>query len=325
MNETRRLSACFVGVMAMLVSLGAVPNGSSPARHIHDPVIARDGRWYYLYSTGPGIFIHRSRDLMHWQRLGKVFKANVPQWAHKVIPGSTGVWAPSITHINGQYRLYYAVSTFGSNHSAIGLVTTPTLNPNSPKYHWHSQGIVVQSHRTGDFNAIDPYPFNGPQGQHVLAFGSFWSGIKMVNLDQATGLAVPEATLHSLAYRPGSNAIEAPCLYYHAGWYYLFLSFDYCCRGVHSTYNIRVGRARNLQGPYVDASGRPLMQGGGTPLLATQGDFIGPGHCSVLKTAHQAYLVYHYYDGAAHGVPTLQLRPLRFTAAGWPTLGKPIW
>ncbi len=324
LNGSGRATAWLLCVMTLLACIGATEGVSTPARHIHDPVIIRDGRWYYLFSTGPGIFVHRSTDLVHWHPLGKVFSKNIPTWAPRIVPGSKGVWAPSITYGNGQYRLYYAVSTFGSNRSAIGLITTPTLNPASAKFHWKDQGIVVRSHRTGDFNAIDPYPFTSPKDKQVLVFGSFWSGIKMVALDERTGLVQRDARLQSLAFRPVSNAIEAPCLYFHAGWYYLFLSFDYCCRGVHSTYNIRVGRSRQLQGPYFDASGKSLMEGGGTPLLATRGNFIGPGHCSVLETRRQPFLVYHYYDGADHGIPTLQLRPLRFSAAGWPILGSPI-
>lgn len=323
-NGGGRPGVWWVGVLAILACIGAANSPGTLARHIHDPVIAKDGSWYYLYSTGPGIFIHRSRDLVHWEGIGRVFTGDEPAWARKAVPGSRGVWAPSITRVHGMFRLYYAVSTFGSNHSVIGLLTSPTLNPRAKAYHWHDAGMVVESRRGDDFNAIDPYPFTSPDGEQVLVFGSFWSGIKLLALDPETGLAEPGVTMKPLAFRPGSTAIEAPCLYYHGGWYYLFLSFDYCCRGVNSTYNIRVGRSRHLDGPYLDASGKPLMQGGGTPLLATRGDFIGPGHCSVLQDGRKAYLVYHYYDGADHGIPTLQLRPLRFSAAGWPKLGAPL-
>lgn len=323
-NGTSRPAVWWIGVLAMLVCIGATNSASTPARHIHDPVITKDGSWYYLFSTGPGIIIHRSKDLVHWQRLGKVFTHDVPSWAREAVPGSRGVWAPSITRYRGMFRLYYAVSTFGSNHSVIGLMTTPTLNPRSAAFHWHDEGMVVESKRGGDFNAIDPYPFTTPGGDAVLAFGSFWSGIKLLTLNPQTGLAETGAPMKSLAFRPGSTAIEAPCLTFHGGWYYLLLSFDYCCRGVNSTYNIRVGRSRELDGPYVDASGTPLMQGGGTPLLATTGNFIGPGHCSILQVRRKTYLVYHYYDRADHGIPTLQLRPLQFNAAGWPKLGNPM-
>ncbi len=323
--QMRRIgNLVWAGALALLACSGAAKPFVSPARHIHDPVIAQDGKWFYLYSTGPGIFIHRSSDLVHWQWIGKVFSHSVPFWAKRAVPGSRGVWAPSITYSHGVYRLYYAVSTFGSRQSVIGLATSATLDPHSAAYRWKQQGMVVQSSNADNYNAIDPYPFNTADGRSVLLFGSFWSGIKLVSLDPSTGRRQPGAPIVPIAYRPGSNAIEAGCLFQHGGWYYLFLSFDYCCRGVHSTYNIRVGRSAALDGPYLDAAGKPLLKGGGTPLLATQGSVIGPGHCSILTIRGHAYLVYHYYDGSDHGIPTLQIRPLHFDMNGWPQPGEPL-
>ena len=97
----------------------------------HDPVIAREGDTYRVFSTGHGerlIETRSSADLVHWS-VGQPLFRELPQWAKKAVPGSNGMWAPDISFVNGRWRLYYSVSTFGSNRSAIGLFTSPTLDP----------------------------------------------------------------------------------------------------------------------------------------------------------------------------------------------------
>src|SRR5262249_2325884 len=156
----------------------------------------------------------------------------------------------------------------------------------------------------------DPNVLLYPPDRPAMTFGSFWSGIKMVFLDARTGKPVPDAPVYSLARRPSPDAIEAPFLFHRGRYYYLFVSFALCCRGVNSTYNLRAGRAERVTGPYVDREGKALMEGGGTHLLATQGSVIGPGHCAVLHDKRGDLLVHHFYDGEEHGTPTLQVRPL---------------
>lgn len=134
----------------------------------------------------------------------------------------------------------------------------------------------------------------------------------------------PDAQVYSLARRPSPDAIEAPFLLHRGRYYYLFVSFDLCCRGVNSTYNIRVGRAEQVTGPYVDREGKAMMEGGGSILLATQGSVIGPGHCAVLHNERGDFLVHHFYDGEDNGMPTLQVRPLAWTSDGWPEAGAPL-
>ena len=91
---------------------------------IHDPTMIREGDTYYVFATNR--FAQKllpmfcSTDLRHWKFCGNVFD-KVPEWALKEIPNARGIWAPDISHVRGEYRLYYAVSTFGSNHSVIGL------------------------------------------------------------------------------------------------------------------------------------------------------------------------------------------------------------
>ncbi|MBV9851557.1 MAG: arabinan endo-1,5-alpha-L-arabinosidase [Armatimonadetes bacterium] len=293
-------------------------------RHVHDPCMAKADGHYYVYSTGAGIPIRRSPDLIHWERIGRVFTEDVPAWAREVVPGSRGIWAPDIAFFRGRFHLYYAVSTFGSNRSVIGLATNTTLDPSCAEYDWVDEGEVLRSDHDDGYNAIDPNLVFVSHDQVALAFGSFWSGIKMIRLDHRTGKPEPGAVLVSLARHPPSTAIEAPFLMRRGPYFYLFVSWDFCCRGAGSTYNIRVGRARQAAGPYRDREGKPMLDGGGTLVLGTEGDMIGPGGCSVYQGAADDLLVHHFYDGGQNGVPTLQIRPLIWTPDGWPVAGRPL-
>lgn len=290
-------------------------------RQVHDPAVIKDGDTFYLFSTRAGIAVRCSKDLVSWRLCGDVF-AHLPAWAASDVPGLRGIWAPDISYFNGRYHLYYSASTFGSNRSSIGLATNQTLDPTSNKYRWEDQGKVISSYQTDDWNAIDPNIVIDGQGEPWLSFGSFWSGIKMRKIDVATGkLSHTDTKLYSLASRPRSaelpGAIEAPAIVRRGEFYYLFVSFDFCCRGVESTYNIRVGRSKQVTGPYLDREGKDLMEGGGTLVLSGGKRWRGPGHCTILRDRSGDQLVYHAYDADARGVSTLRITPISWDA-DWP-------
>lgn len=320
----------FVSLFTFATTNWEQQRSNSPAelrgdiRQVHDPDIIQDGDKYYLFSTRAGVAIRCSEDLISWRLCGDVF-AHLPEWAVKDVPGLRGLWAPDVSYFNGKYHLYYSASTFGSNRSSIGLTTNETLDPASNKYRWVDQGKVIGSDSRDDWNAIDPDVVFDEHNQPWLSFGSFWGGIKLRKLELATGkLSTQDQTLYDLASRPRTSelpgAIEAPVIIRKDGYYYLFVSFDFCCRGKDSSYNIRVGRARRLTGPYVDRSGKPMMEGGGTLVLAGQGRWAGPGHCSVLQGKNGEKLVYHAYDTEWRGVPTLRIAELLWDSEGWPTV-----
>ena len=316
-------------LLALLLSvaipvLAQTPELEGDIRQVHDPSIIRDGDTFYIFSTRAGIAVRCSKDLVHWRLCGDVF-AHLPEWAVKDVPGLRGLWAPDVSYFNGEFHLYYSVSTFGSNRSSIGLATNQTLDPASDKYRWVDHGKVIGSNTSDDWNAIDPNVVFDEHDQPWLAFGSFWGGIKLRKLERTTGqLSANDQTLYSLATRPRTanlpGAIEAPDIIRKNNYYYLFVSFDLCCRGKDSTYNIRVGRARNVTGPYVDRSGKPMMEGGGTLVIAGTGRWAGPGHCSVLQDKDGDRLVYHAYDTEWQGVPTLRIASIRWDAEGWPAI-----
>ena len=270
--------------------------------------------------------VKRSRDLVTWEFLPPVFSAR-PPWVVKEVPGSTGdFWAPDVSFHDGAWYMYYCASSFGSNHSRIALATNTTLDPSRPDFKWIDRGRVVASDPPDDWNAIDPALTVDEAGRWHLTFGSFWTGIKQVELDPMTGKPfVDRPPLVSLAQRPAvpDDPVEAPFISAHGGFWYLWVSFDYCCRGVRSDYKIAVGRSRRVTGPYLDRDGRDMREGGGSVVLQGYEDFHGPGNCSVLRDEEKEFLVHHAYDGKRGGVAVLQVRPIRWEN-DWPEIGEPL-
>jgi arabinan endo-1,5-alpha-L-arabinosidase len=317
---TKRISIFFCCVSIFVITLLGISGCNSTLENrtseilelegdigVHDPVIIRQGDTYYVFCTGRGgggiIPIRTSKDLRHWTLSGSVFR-QLPAWVSEEGIRARDAWAPDISFYNGKYHLYYAVSTFGSQNSAIGLATNLTLDPNSPDYKWIDQGMVVRSTNEVDWNAIDGNLVVEDEKNVWLCWGSFWGGIKMRRINPETGkLSDEDTTLYSLASReraqPVNGAIEAPFIIKHGKYWYLFVSFDRCCQGVRSTYKIMVGRSREVTGPYFDKEGKPMTEGGGSLVLQAAENaakWAGPGHEAVLHEQDGDYLVFHAYS-----------------------------
>jgi arabinan endo-1,5-alpha-L-arabinosidase len=242
-----------------------------------------------------------------------------PAWVTTTNPDDPNIlWAPDVSHFGGEYHLYYAASSFGSQSSCIGHATTASLE--TPV--WTDQGAVVCSTPADDWNAIDPAPVIDQAGGVWLALGSFWSGLKLIQLDANGNRAGTEIT--SLATR-ANTAVEAAYIIHHGDFYYLFESVDRCCQGVNSTYKVMVGRAPDIKGPYVDSEGTPLLsnENGGTLIISSGPRWKGPGHNAILQTATGDYNIYHSYDGQADGIPTLRIATLQWSNDGWPLSSGP--
>lgn len=283
---------------------------------VHDPSIISVDGFYYVFSTGTGLPIRTSLDLVNWSLDGQVF-ATAPSWittSDSMHPND--LWAPDISYFNGTYHLYYAASTFGSNESCIGHATTSNPGSNS----WTDQGAVICSTTSDDWNAIDPAAFVDADGNAWLALGSFWSGLKLVPLD-ANGMRAG-TDMYSLATR-ANQAVEAAYLVHHGADYFLFESVDFCCQGVASTYKIMVGRSSDVRGPYVDANGEALLAGAGTLLVEGDQRWRGPGHNAVISTPMGDFNIYHSYDANAAGTPTLRISQLQWASDGWPISAGP--
>ncbi len=291
------------------------------AMRVHDPsTIVRDGDTFWMFCTGRGVKAFSSTNLHDWHPEQPVMP-EMPTWVREVVPTQRGYyWAPDVIRVGDHWLLYYSVSSFGRNTSAIGLATNPTLNPADPAFRWTDQGIVVRSYRTNNYNTIDPAVVLSADNRLWLTFGSYWSGIKLIELDPQTGHRIaPDSSMYSLAW---NDRIEAPFIYHHGTNYYLFVNWGECCKGTNSTYEIRVGRSARITGPYRDREGKEMLHGGGTRVLGSEGRFIGPGHAGIVRDDGHEWFSFHFYDGDNRGRPTLAVRRLTWDREGWPRVAR---
>ncbi|EHQ27289.1 glycoside hydrolase family 43 [Mucilaginibacter paludis DSM 18603] len=299
---------------------------------VHDPVMIKQDSLYYIFCTGRGVSVWSSTNRVDWKREKPVL-ATAPAWTLTEVPNTKAndIWAPDISYEHGRYYLFYSSSVFGKNSSAIGLATNKTLHSDSPDFKWEDLGMVVKTIPGQDqFNAIDPNLILDEQGKPWLTFGSFWNGITLVRLSDDLKTVIDTKPWRIIAARShnknqpgstaGSKAIEAPFLFKKGKYYYLFTSWDYCCRGPKSNYKIMVGRSKNITGPYLDREGVKLENGGGTLVLAGDKDWYGVGHNAVVSFDGIDYLVFHAYDASDNGRSKLRIEQLDWDNDGWPVL-----
>ena len=305
-------------------------NAQSKQIIIHDPVAIEAEGKYYMFGTGPGIESAVSEDKVNWTKSESPVFDPMPDWFNTEVPKFNGhIWAPDISFHNGKYYLYYSISSFGSNLSCIGLATNTTLDRTCKDYKWEDHGVVIKSIPGRDnWNAIDPNLIFDENNTPWLSFGSFWSGLKIVKLnDDLISIAEPQEW-YSIAARPrnsglkeaeaGNGAIEAPFIIKKDEYYYLFVSFDLCCRGAKSTYNVRIGRSESVTGPYVDKEGVLMTKGGGTLFIKGNDEFYAIGHNSVYNFDGEYYMYSHGYDAHDKGKPKLLVHILEWDNEGWP-------
>lgn len=296
-----------------------------------DPSIIRQDNTYYLFSTdvlgtapAKNLPIRCSEDHLNWRVCGSVFD-QIPAWVQKEVPGVLGLWAPDISFFNGLYHVYYTASTLYSQRSVIGLATNTTLDPTDPKYKWADAGEVIASSPGDDFNALDPNIMVDDRGGVWMSFGSYWSGIKQLQIDPQTGRPLPGAIRSSLAERPEvpDDPIEGASLVKHGSYYFLFVSVDYCCRSsyVDDNYKEIVGRSTSPGGPFLDMTGTPLLEGGGTILLQAQGEWNAPGGGTAYldRQTGDAILVFHALKLTDKGTQYLWLKHIDWQN-DWPVL-----
>lgn len=309
-------STLFTGILLTICAVTILCAQGSMNTFVHDPVMIKQGSTYYIYYTGNLTpFKTSTSRYSGWKERGSAFSSG-PSWIASTVPANNGrdLWAPDISFRDNKYWLYYSVSSFGKNTSAIGLATNPTLDPSASNYKWTDQGVVIRSSSSNNYNCIDPNVFEDTDGKLWLTFGSFWSGIQLVELDRTSGKPLSNAKISTIANR--SAGIEAPFLVRWGNYYYLFVSWDKCCDGANSTYKIVVGRSTSVTGPYVDKSGKDMESGGGVILDQSTDQWKGPGHNGIFFENDTMFCVNHAY-AASNGTATLFIRPL-YWKDGWP-------
>ncbi len=293
-------------VPTTILALAAIAFALEGQIGIHDPstIVQCDGK-YYTYGTGGSALV--SDDGWTW-RAG-------------VRPARAGL-APDVIHIGDRYYMYVAANIGAQPKAAVNMIWSKTLDPNSPDYKWEEGGVVASSDGVEDCNAIDPGVFLDPNdGRLWLVYGSYFGYIRLVELDPKSGKRRnPNEVPRNLAIN-----CEASDLIYHDGWYYLLATHGSCCRGADSGYNIRVGRAKKVTGPFVDHLGIDMIQGGGKLFAGSGGRVVGPGHFGLLDLGQgvQRFSLHYEADLDRGGASVLDIRPLLWMD-GWPVAGQNI-
>jgi arabinan endo-1,5-alpha-L-arabinosidase len=280
-------------------------------RSLPDPTIikASDG-YFYLYATEDirNVPIYRSKDLVNWKFMHTVFDdTSRPRFV-----SGGGIWAPDINYINGQYVLYYSMSTWGGEWACgIGVATGAR-----PYSYFKDRGKLFISSEIGVQNSIDPFYYEEEDGSKYLFWGSF-RGIYAIELSD-DGLSVKEGAVKR---QVAGTMTEATYIYKHDGYYYLFGSAGSCCEGLRSTYRLVVARSKNLMGPYVDKNGKAAMNNNFSEVLRGSSTTVGPGHCSeiVEDDAGQTWIMYHgYMTSDVDNGRCLFLDQVQWDSRGWP-------
>ena len=313
-----------LGVFLLLATAWAAPSAWALQGAVgsHDPsTIIKSGNRYWIFTTGRGIYAMYSTDLVRWTPGPRaVFENNAyPGWINTKVPDFAGdFWAPECVFQNGKYYLYYSCSTFGSKVSAIGLATNVTLDPSSPNYRWVDEGEVISSNASSAANAIDPAIYRDASNNLWMTYGSYFGGIRNLQLDATTGKPLAGTTQYAVA----NGGVEAAYVKRNGAFYYLFINRGTCCQGASSTYFIQVGRSASPSGPFLDKTGVDLNNNGGTTLLSGSGRYRGPGHTGIFEENGVSYFTHHYYDSYAAGAPKLGIAKLTWDAAGWPEVTR---
>lgn len=280
-----------------------------------DPSIVRVGEVYYLATSSfewfPGVPVHRSTDLAHWEPAGHLLD-RADRLDLRGVADSAGVWAPSLSYHEGQFWLVHSiVRTTGQPYKDVDnlLVTAPSLEgPWSEPVHLNSSGF-------------DPSLFHDEDGRtwllniqwdHRQGHDSF-AGILLQEYDHRKRSLVgkPETVLRH------DTLIEGPNIYRRDGWYYLMLAEG----GTGWNHGILMARSRSLHGPYeLDPYGSLLTtrDDPDTPLLKA-------GHGELVETPEGEWYLAHL---ASRPVRTEQgprcvlgretcLQRVRWTEDGW--------
>jgi arabinan endo-1,5-alpha-L-arabinosidase len=304
--------------------------------NLHDPSILQFNSKYYIYSTDvmygalkrSGIMFRSSSDLVHWDFKGWIFDG-VPAEAKQYVSTTSGgrvpenVWAPCITKVNNELRLYYSVSLPGQKISCIGMATA-----GSPEGPWTDRGIVISTNSQDLMNAIDPSVIiDKVNGKQWMAYGSWFAGIFIVELDPLTGKLLTAGDKgHLIAYRNNyMDAIEGCEIIYNPELktYFMFVSYDM----IEDTYNVRVGRSSKPEGPYLDINYNNMAENGDNlPMITAQYRFNnhpgwqGFGHCSILRDSSGYFYVSQARHGSDKYFMDLHIRRIVWTEYGWPVI-----
>ena len=281
-----------------------------------DPTVIRTEDGFYLYATQTDKYwvpIYFSKDLVNWEFKRTAFRnATKPQ-----IPGGGAFWAPEIRHINGKYVLYFSWAKWGDGDASYTAVATS----DSPLGDFVNSKELLTKEDFGS-NCIDQFYYEEDNKKYMFV-GSF-NGIYVTELtDDGLSVKRNENGTPTLKKQVCGKAFEGTNIYKKNGYYYLFASINNCCDGERSRYKVVVGRSQDLLGPYLDKSGKDMINNAWELVLEGDGQkFYGPGHNSIIvqDDAGTDWMIYHSYvkENGEVGGRLGMLDRVLWTEDGWP-------
>ena len=281
-----------------------------------DPTVIRTEDGFYLYATQTDKYwvpTYFSKDLVNWEFKRTAFRnATKPQ-----IPGGGAFWAPEIRHINGKYVLYFSWAKWGDGDASYTAVATS----DSPLGDFVNSKELLTKEDFGS-NCIDQFYYEEDNKKYMFV-GSF-NGIYVTELtDDGLSVKRNENGTPTLKKQVCGKAFEGTNIYKKNGYYYLFASINNCCDGERSRYKVVVGRSQDLLGPYLDKSGKDMINNAWELVLEGDGQkFFGPGHNSIIvqDDAGTDWMIYHSYvkENGEVGGRLGMLDRVLWTEDGWP-------
>ena len=301
MKHTLIISSFFICYLAFSPARAQVG-----APYIHDPsTIAECEGKFYTFGTGGGGLI--SEDGWLW---------------HSGAERPGGGAAPDVMKIGDRYLCVYGATGGGLGGGHNGRILTmwnKSLDPKSPDFKWTKAIEVASSDGMEDQDAIDPSLLLDPTtGRLWVSYGTYFGTIRLIELDPITGERKKGNVEKDIAID-----CEATDLLFRNGWYYLLGTHGTCCDGVNSTYNIVVGRAKSVDGPYFDNVGRDMFHGGGRMVIAAGDRKTGPGHFgrTIIDEGVEVMSCHFEADFDMSGRSVLGIRPLLWKN-DWPVAGE---
>ncbi|KAF7876477.1 hypothetical protein EAF04_001567 [Stromatinia cepivora] len=312
----------FLGLLSLAAAYSN-PGACSGNCNAHDPALIQrssDGTWF-KFNTGNGIGIWKATALAGpWTYVGDALTGG----SRINLAGNKDLWAPDVHLVGSTYYMYYAISTFGTQNSAIGVATSATMEVGS----WTDHGATgIASSKGSAYNTIDPNLILVGSA-YYLNFGSFWTDIYQVGMASTPTKAGGSASYQLAFNSSGTHSLEGSYMFYYSGYYYLLISSGICCNydktkpAPGAEYKIIMGRSKSATGGFVDQSGKALTAGGGTTLLASHGNVYGPGGQGVYLSSSGPILYYHYANptiGLGDGSYQFGYNYLTFSN-GWPVV-----
>ena len=276
-----------------------------------DPSIVRVGDDYYIanstFEWWPGVSLHHSRDLVHWEKLPSPLNRQ-SQLDLRCVGASQGIWAPCLTYDNGTFYLVYTVvkSFYCNMYDTANFLVTATdiLGP------W-SEPIALNNF------GFDPSLFHDDDGRKYM--------VSMV-----TDHRVPKKYVGRLVLQEYDDEqkkmvgpvreifcadkvyLECPHIFKRKDWYYLFAADT----GTGELHGQSILRSKNVWGSYEWYEGNSILTAREHPDFLLQKS----GHCDLVETQNGEWYAVHLCGRALENRNPMDAP--RFAGARRYTLGR---